>query len=99
MIDSLRRRYREYLWDAEYRDTLGATVTANGRCRHSVFLAKSGKRAVVVVNQEFAKEISVKVELPNPGTLAAATPENQQASLTTGSLHIPARSATVLMEQ
>ena len=98
-IDSLRRRYREYLWDVEYRDTLGATVTANGRCRHSVFLAKSGKRAVVVVNQEFAKEISVKVELPNPGTLAAATPENQQASLTTGSLHIPARSATVLMEQ
>jgi Domain of unknown function (DUF6259) len=29
-IDALRRKYKDYLWDATFRDTLGATVTANG---------------------------------------------------------------------
>lgn len=50
-IDALRQRYREYLWDAEFRDTVGATVTADGSHRYSVFVTKNGKRAVVVVNQ------------------------------------------------
>lgn len=34
-IDALRRRYKAYLWDATFRDTLGASVTADGSCRYS----------------------------------------------------------------
>ena len=98
-IDALRRRYKEYLWDADFRDTLGATITADGRYRHSVFVTKSGKRAVVVVNQEVAKPISAKVELPNAGTFVVATPENQEARPNSGVLRIPARSVAVLMEK
>ena len=97
-VDALRRRYREYLWDAEFRDTLGAGVTANGNHRYSVFVAKSGKRAVVVINLEQAKAISATVELPNAGKLATVTPERPDTEPATGAIDIPARSAAVLLE-
>ena len=37
-IDALRRKYKAWLWDAEFRDTLGATITADGAPRYSVFV-------------------------------------------------------------
>jgi hypothetical protein len=98
-IDALRRKYKSYLWDAEYRDTLGATATADGSVRYSVFVAPSGKRAVVVVNMEHDKAIKAKVELPNPGKLVVATPEKPESMSTDGTLSIPARSTAVVMEQ
>jgi hypothetical protein len=98
-IDALRRRYREYLWDAEFHDTLGAKVTStNGLPRHAVFVTRAGKRAVVVVNSDFRKTMTVEVELPNPGRLVVVTPERQEAQPTTGTLQIPARSAAVVLE-
>jgi hypothetical protein len=98
-IDALRRKYKEYLWDADFRDTLGADVTADGSVRHTVFVTKAGKRAVVVVNMEFSKPITAKVDLPQPGSLVVATPEKPDAVRTDGTLTIPARSAAVVMEQ
>ncbi|MGH7951097.1 MAG: DUF6259 domain-containing protein [Limisphaerales bacterium] len=98
-IDALRRRYKEYLWDATFRDTLGANVTADGASRYSVFVTSSGKRAVVVINQELKKTITAVVKLPHSGKLAVATPESPDAVPTTGTLQIPARSAAVVMEQ
>lgn len=98
-IDELRRRYRSYLWDGEFRDTLGAKVTANGSSRYSVFVSAAAKRAVVVINQEFNKAINATVELPNSANLVVATPEHPQARPTTGVLRLPARSAAVLLEQ
>jgi hypothetical protein len=50
------------------------------------------------VNLEGAKSITAKVELPNAGKLAVATPEQPEALPTSGALRIPARSAAVLME-
>ena len=98
-IDALRRRYKAYLWDAEFRDTLGSSVTANGASRYSVFRTSAGKRAVVVVNMEFSKAITAKVKLPNAGALVMATPEDPEARHTEGTLQIPARSAVVVMER
>lgn len=98
-IDALRRKYKSYLWDAEFRDTLGANVTADGSVRHSVFVTPAGKRAVVVVNMEYSKPITAKVELPQPGNLVVATPEHPDAKPTDRMLKIPARSAAVVMEQ
>lgn len=98
-IDALRRKYKNYLWDATFRDTLGANVTSDGNSRYSVFVTATGKRAVVVVNMEFSKAITAKVELPNPGKLVVATPERPSARPTGGTLQIPARSAAVVMEQ
>jgi hypothetical protein len=98
-IDALRRKYKAYLWDADFRDTLDANVTADGASRYSVFVTSSGKRAVVVINQEFSKVITATVDLPHPGRLVVATPEQPDAQPTTGTLHISARSAAVVMEQ
>jgi hypothetical protein len=98
-IDALRSRYKEYLWDAEFRDTHGARVTGNGAFRHAVFVAASGKRAVVVVNPDPTQAMTVKVELPNPGRLVTVTPERPEPESTSGELHIPARSAAVVIEQ
>jgi hypothetical protein len=98
-IDDLRRKYKAYLWDAEFRDTQGADVTANGSYRYSVFLTKAGKRAVVVVNTETDKAISAQVKMPHQGQLVAASPEQTEARAFLGKIQVPARSAVVVMEQ
>jgi hypothetical protein len=97
-IDALRRKYKAWIWDAEFRDTLGASVSSDGIHRYTVFVGPTGKRAVVVVNLEAATSITAKVDMPNSGKLAVATPEQPEAAPTSGTLRIPARSAAVLME-
>ncbi len=98
-IDSLRRKYKAYLWDADFKDTQGATVSANGSFRYSVFVTKEGKRTVVLVNNEKNKPIDAQVKMPHQGKLVAASPENQDAWSVSGAIQVPARSAVVLMEQ
>lgn len=78
-IDALRRRYRQYLWDGEFQDTLGAEVTvapnadepplgtpAGGK-PHQVYSVyrdtKTGKSAVVVANLDNEKELAIEVRL------------------------------------
>ncbi len=97
-IDALRQKYKSYLWDAEFHDTLGATITADYSIRHAVFVASSGKRAVVLVSNEPSRAIKATVHLPHSGSLVVATPESPDARPTTDTLEIPARSAAVLME-
>jgi hypothetical protein len=97
-VDALRRKYRAWLWDGEFRDTLGAKVNVEGAHRYSVFVSASGKRAVVVVNQERDKSLTARVELPKPGQLVVVTPEQPDARPTSGTIEIPARSAAVVLE-
>jgi hypothetical protein len=97
-IDELRRKYKAYLWDGAFRDTLGAEVNGTGAHRYSVFLAANGKRAVVVVNPSSTDAITARVRLPNAGSLVVATPEQPDAQATEGTLQIPARSVAVVME-
>ncbi|MDR2763822.1 MAG: DUF6259 domain-containing protein [Tannerella sp.] len=98
-IDRLRRTYRDYLWDAEFKDTLGANVKANGAVRHSVFVAKNGKRAVVMVNMEESKSIDAELEIPHSGKLMTASPEDPSLRPFSRNTTIPPRSAVVVMEQ
>ena len=97
-IDALRRKYKEWLWEADFRDTLGATVTSDGLHRYSVFVQKSGKRAVVIVNNDSQTSLTAVVDLPNAGALVVATPEDPKARDSSQSVHVPARSVAVLME-
>ncbi len=97
-IDALRRKYKAYLWEGAFRDTLGANVSANGPQRYSVFVAANGKRAVVVVNPSSDRSVTATVRLPNPGNLVVATPEQPDAQPAHDMLKIPARSAAVVME-
>lgn len=98
-VDDLRRKYKEWIWDAEFRDNLGASVSADGAVRYTVFREASGYRAVVVVNLETKKSITVTLEIPKAGKLVSATPEEPVARPVSGPLHIPPRSAIVVMEQ
>ncbi len=98
-VDALRRKYKAWIWDAEFRDNLGANVTADGAVRHTVYRKADGKRAVMIANLEQDKPITAKLDLPNPGTLVTATPEEPAAKPFSGSLNIAARSAIVVMEQ
>lgn len=97
-VDALRKRYRKFLWDAVFRDTLGATVSADGAFKYSVFNAEGGKRAVVVMNLEPKRSITVKIEVPGAASFTVATPENQDAQPNAGTLTLPYRSAAVFME-
>jgi hypothetical protein len=55
---------------------------------------------VIIANLEQDKPIMAKLELPNAGSLVAATPEAPDAKpASAGSLRIPARSVVVVMEQ
>ena len=98
-IDALRRRYKDRLWDADFRDTIGAKVTGETPHRYSVFVTAAGKRSVVVVNPDSTIEAQVTVALPHPGALRMVTPEAPDGEPTQGTLRIPPRSAAVVMEQ
>jgi Domain of unknown function (DUF6259) len=98
-IDELRRKYKEYLWDADFKDTEGANVSADGNIKYSVFVTSKNKRAVVIINMDSKKEITAKVEIPNSEKLVWASPENPDVQSMDGTLKIPASSAVVVMEQ
>ena len=98
-IDALRQKYKSYLWDAEFHDTLGAEVSSDGVHVYSVFVTATGKRAVVVVNHESRRPIIARVKLPHPGKLAVVTPEKPEMESTSGTIKVPARSAAVVLER
>jgi hypothetical protein len=102
-VDSLRRKYSDYLWHGEFRDTLGATVM-EGEERYglySVFINhKNNKKAVVVINGDFKNEIEVKIDFPISQKLVMVTPEEQDEKEYTGEkIRIPANGAIVLIEK
>ena len=98
-IDALRKRYKAWLWDSEFKDNLGASVSASGQHRHTVFVTAAGKRTIVVINQERGKSLSATVQLPNPGKLMVVSPELPDMQPTSGQLTIPPRSVAIVMEQ
>jgi hypothetical protein len=99
-MDALRKRYREYLWDAEFRDTLGATVTRNGQpyANYTVFRTSSGKQAIVLVNDEHTS-VSLSIHAEGASSYRAVSPESPDPKPVTSSVTVAARSALVLLPQ
>ncbi len=67
-MDALRTELRDYFWDGEFREKVGAQVTINGQPHslYSVFLNHSnGKYGVVVVNYDEREAITAQVKLDN----------------------------------
>jgi hypothetical protein len=100
-IDDLRRKYKQWIWDAEFRDVLGAKVTSNGNHRYSVFQTATGKKAIIVANFEKDKSLHaiVKIDGKNVSQFNLVTPEKPDAVSSNGEVDIPARSVVVLMEK
>lgn len=100
-VDALRTRYQAYLWDAEFRDTLGAEVRVDGKpyTGYTVFgRPGAGKQAVVVVNRRADKPLTATIELAGRKTgLVTVTPERPVPQPYNGAVTIPPRSAVVLL--
>ena len=102
-VDALRKKYADYLWHAECRDIIGASVTVDLKAHYpySVFVnPKTGRRAIAIANQDKKKRIeaSVKVE-GRRGKFVVVTPEKPEPKPFKSKVTVPARSAVVLLEQ
>jgi hypothetical protein len=101
-VDDLRRRYREWLWDAEFRDTLGAQVTANGKPlgTYSVFRRSNGRRAVAFANMSDGETITCEVSLDMPvgADLRLISPEQPEAQHWPGTLELKPGAAAIVLE-
>jgi hypothetical protein len=67
-MDALRTELREFFWDGEFRDTVGAHVTVNGKPHqpYSVFISqKTGKPGLVVANYAEIGSILASISLDN----------------------------------
>ena len=67
-MDALRTELREYFWDGEFRDTLGAAVTCEGKIHHpyAVFInAKTSKVGLVICNYEEHLPVTVAASQEN----------------------------------
>ena len=102
-IDELRRRYREWVWDAEFRDTLGAHVTANGKPHeaYSVFRREDGRRAVVVANMSGTEPFDIEIGFADlqPAEFVVISIEDMEGKASNGKLSIPPASAVVAIER
>ena len=66
-VDALRRLYKAYLWEGDFRDTLGASVTVGGKphSQYTVFVKQgTGQRALAIANPSNSEEIAVRREPP-----------------------------------
>jgi hypothetical protein len=100
-VDAFRAELREYLWDGEYRGTVGAMVTENGKAHHpfTVFRHRNTQSScVVVANYDAEKEVSVAVALNSGRTLThyrlVGEPDWKRIG---GATAIPPRSAAVFV--
>lgn len=102
-VDALRKRYQDYLWDAEFRDTLEATVSVEAKPwpDYSVFVKRDGRRAAVIVNPKTDGpiEATLTFERPRSNRLRCASPENPASIPCGAAMNVPPRSAMVVMEQ
>jgi Domain of unknown function (DUF6259) len=101
-IDLLRRRYREFLWDGEFRDTQGMRVITDDSSTtvYTVFRhAASDRHAVVVTNfhSEDSVDVTVKPEAASRD-LCLVTPEDPEPRPVKGSITLPPQSVGVVME-
>lgn len=98
-VDALRTKYKKYLWDAEFRDTLGAIVTRAGKpyADYSVFRTAGGKHAVVLVNDE-RQPVTLTVKIEGKQGYVEVSPESLGARVSTGHVKVGARSVVVVIQ-
>lgn len=100
-MDALRSELREYFWDGEFRDEVGAQVTCQGKPHHpySVFVnAQTGKSGLVICNYNEVDAVLVAVDLDSGERLTQfRLVDDAQWHAFEGEISIPAQSAVVLI--
>lgn len=97
-IESLRKKYKDFIWDGKFLDTQGARVEG-AHLSYSVFQAADGRKGLVIVNNgtDNASTAKVTVEGSNR-SLTVASPEKPEGVVYNGSVSIEPLSAIVVME-
>lgn len=101
-VDALRKRYKSYLWNAEFRDNQGASVTVDGGPYEdfTVFRQADGKRAVVIANvNERAIDATIDLGKAPTAPLAWTSPEAPVLHPCETTVRIPYRSVVVVVER
>jgi hypothetical protein len=100
-MDALRSELRDYFWDGEFRDTVGAEVTSANLPHHpySVFIhAKTGQSGLVICNYEDERAVPVQPRLADGGLLRRwRMVDDPTWHDFTGEIIIPAQSAVVVI--
>jgi hypothetical protein len=101
-VDDLRRRYREWIWDAEFQDKHGARVTVNGTplSTYTVYGRQDGRRAVAFANMSDTDPIVREVSLDNTrsSNLKSVTPVRPDEKPWLGKLEMAPGSVAVILE-
>ncbi len=101
-VDDLRRRYRDWIWDAEFQDTRGAKVSGNGTPlrTYTVFRRNDGRRAVAFANMSDTDPIACEVLLDHSSSskLSLITPDQPDEKPWPGKLELAPGSAAVVLE-
>ncbi|MGO8718824.1 MAG: DUF6259 domain-containing protein [Acidobacteriaceae bacterium] len=101
-VDDLRRRYREWIWDAEFRDTLGARVFAGGAPlgTYTVYRRNDGRRAVAFANMSDADAVVCEVHLDDArsANMKWVSPERPEPRPWPGKLAMAPGAAAVVLE-
>ena len=98
-MDALRTELREYFWDGEFQDKLGATITNTDGADHpyySVFIGTNGKIGIVICNYE-DKQVTVRVQFDSGIPKKFRLIEDSEFSPLENSVVIPPRSAAVVI--
>lgn len=102
-VDRFRARFKDYLWNARFRDTLEAHVTVDGKpySQYSVFRREDGLRAVVLTNTSRTQPMiaTIAFDQPKGRRLVCASPEAVDPISCRTTVSIPARSLIAIMEE
>jgi len=102
MVDSLRKRYSDWLWDVEYRYRQDADVQVDGGiCKfYSVMRRKDdGRRAIVIVNFDYSAELSATIAFEGMGELFCVSPEKPDRQECSNVVTVPPACAIVVFEK
>lgn len=99
-VDALRKKYKDFLWNAEFKDVLGATVTGRD-IDYSIFENKTnGKKTIVVLNRSEHEASTATIKSDNSkASWVIVSPENPDPAAFTGTVTLQPQSVVVVMEQ
>jgi hypothetical protein len=102
-VDALRTRYRNFLWDAEFKDTLCATLVMNDKdrkkTRYAVYETQTGTKAIIIANQSSDSVILEGIEIESSHkSLHVVSPEEPDPRPLSEKCEIQPRSAIVILE-
>jgi hypothetical protein len=101
-VDAFRARYSDYLWNAEFRDSIGAEIKSEpgSLISYSVFWNPERKlRAVVLINDDRVSEQEVTLELDGTTPLFRASPDSPELQSSDSKIVVPPRSAVVVFQK